>query len=252
MRSSFWEVREIGFRKESACMFFGYGMRQKRVQCSVMSAIRTVLLLIALPLLAVCILHTEQLDQLTLLIPPDEAIIAEFGKRTQEGDDVCFTALYQRYNAQINRYLVRIVGNPDEADDLAEETFIKAWRGLAGLHDGRHFRSCLYRIARNVALDHLRQKKRSQGFTGYPGADSASEIMTSFDGYVEARELIQLALLEVTPKPRACLLLHLNGFSWDEISRFMGLRKQSIGTYLSVARGQFRKANQQLEKRAAS
>jgi len=64
---------------------------------------------------------------------------------------------------------------------------------------------------------------------------------------MEERELIKQALKQVAPKPRACLLLQIEGFSKSEIAIFVGLRPKSVGTYVSIARVQFRQAYNQLK-----
>ncbi len=70
---------------------------------------------------------------------------------------------------------------------------------------------------------------------------------TSFEDEIEEQELIQLALAQVAPKPRACLLLQIEGFSQEEIARQVGLQKKSVGTYVSMAREQFRQSYRQLK-----
>src|SRR2546422_290877 len=68
-----------------------------------------------------------------------------------------------------------------------------------------------------------------------------------FEGRVEEQELVRLALMRVAPKPRSCLLLHVEGFSQDEIAKLLGLSRKSVGTYVSIAREQFRQAYHRLE-----
>ena len=177
----------------------------------------------------------------------NEALILDTVMRARAGDETSFYSLYHWYYMDIYRHLVRMVGNPEDASDLAQETFCKAWRGLAGVYDGRRFRGWLYRIATNAALDHLRRKKINLLVWGNPGEDAPNKHTAHFEGRVEERELIKQALKQVAPKPRACLLLQIEGFSKSEIGMIVGLRQQSVGTYVSIAREQFRHAYDQLK-----
>lgn len=181
--------------------------------------------------------------------PADEETILDAIREAQAGDEESFTALYHWYYAQIYRHLLRLVGNAEDAADLSQETFSKAWRGLVGVHDGRRFRGWLYKIATNAAMDHLRRKMRGRGFWSSPDAACSEEPAINFDCQVEEQELVQLALSQVAPKPRVCLLLQLEGFSQAEIATLVGLQKKSVGTYVCTAREQFRQAYRKLENR---
>lgn len=204
-----------------------------------LSFIKGILLLLSILLL----LAAFAFDDAFPAPPDDEEAIAEVVRRAaQKGDEASFTLLYLWFYAQIYRHLLRMVGNHEDASDLAVETFQKAWKGLPGVHDRRKFAGWLYSIATHVALDHLRRKKVRQPFWEYLGKDQADEDTVCFEDGVDERELVRLALMEVAPKPRACLLLQLAGFSQDEIARQLGLNRKSVGTYVSVAREQLRQA----------
>jgi RNA polymerase sigma-70 factor, ECF subfamily len=139
------------------------------------------------------------------------------------------------------------VGNPEDASDLATETFVKAWRGVPGILDGRRFSSWLYSIATHTALDYLRRRKRDQTSISDQDKKLSDEYTFGFESRIEEQELVRLALEHVAPKPRACLLLQLEGFSQAEISALVGLQRKSVGTYVSMAREQFRRAYHRLE-----
>jgi RNA polymerase sigma-70 factor, ECF subfamily len=71
--------------------------------------------------------------------------------QAQQGDQLAFEALYERYYARISRYLIRLVGDNGARCELAQETFLSAWEALSGLRDPSRFASWLYRIATNEA-----------------------------------------------------------------------------------------------------
>lgn len=179
--------------------------------------------------------------------PNDEEAMLDVIRKAQEGDESSFTQLYQWYYAEIYKHLLRLVGNHEDAADLAVMTFARAWRRLPGIHDGRHFPGWLYKIATNAAIDHLRNKKKKFFLWGNAGEDSGNEHAERFEERIELEELTRLILKQIAPTPRACLLLHLEGFSNEEIAMFMGFKEKSVGTYLSTARNQFRRAYHRLK-----
>ena len=67
-----------------------------------------------------------------------------------------------KYQTQVYRLCFRMAGNAEDAADLTQETFIKAWRSLEGFQFKAAFSTWLYRLASNVCLDHLRSAKRSR------------------------------------------------------------------------------------------
>src|SRR5947209_11455843 len=72
----------------------------------------------------------------------------------RSGDGQAFAQLFHTYNGQICTYLSRLVGNDDTGRDLAQETFIRAWKNLPGMQGDAQFKPWLYRIATNLARSH--------------------------------------------------------------------------------------------------
>ena len=186
------------------------------------------------------------MSELPPLPPNDEDILLNVVRKAQEGDESSFTQLYQWYYTDIYKHLLRLVGISEDAADLAAVTFTRAWRRLPGIHDGRHFRGWLYKIATNAAIDHLRNKKNKFLLWGRADEDPTNEYAERFEERIEVEELVRLVLKQVAPKPRACLVLHLEGFSNEEIAMFLGFKEKSVGTYLSTARKQFLRAYRRL------
>src|SRR5260221_6780791 len=69
-----------------------------------------------------------------------------------------FETLYATYHPRILEYLCRLLGDREQAEDAAQETFLRAWRSRAGLRPNSHISSWLYRVARNHAFDLLRHR----------------------------------------------------------------------------------------------
>lgn len=92
--------------------------------------------------------------------------------RAQAGSDPAFERLFERYEERLLYYLRRIAGSADVADDAFGEAWLKAYRSIRSLEEPRAFRTWLYRIARNAALDRLRGGRRETPLED-PGARAA-------------------------------------------------------------------------------
>lgn len=206
-----------------------------------------ILHLIIFLVLAFTMSDIDQPDSISTSGSSDDA---EVVKQAQKGNEKCFNILYQSYYPQIYKYLLRLVGTSEDADDLAVDTFLKVWHRFVSLHDITRFRPWLFRIATRKALDFLRARSHQTYVESLTDKDLADENSTRFEDWIEAREHIMQALMQVAPKPRACLLLQLEGFSLGEIARVVGLGEKSAGTYVSTAKEQLRLAYHRLQEDA--
>ncbi len=166
-------------------------------------------------------------------------------EQARAGDKTAFDTLFQHYNARICTYLAHMVGDEEEGRDLAQETFLKAWQCLASLHNEVCFDAWLYRIATNIAIDHLRRRK----FRWSRWITDENEDMSTAgpEERVAEVELIQQALAKVSLKYRTCLLLQLvANFSQREIATALKISEKSVSIYVSRGSEQFRLAYQRL------
>lgn len=176
-----------------------------------------------------------------MLAPQDEVV--SLVRLAQAGNQEAFAGLVQLYENELCGYLTSLLGNRNEAQDCAQQAFFKAWEKLSTLKDEASFRSWLYIIARNIACDSLRRRRKisSQSWEGleeYNDIESTSQIETQ----ATQAELIKLALAELPPKLRDCLCLDAYGCSRHEIAKILGISTNSIGTYICMARKLFRQA----------
>jgi RNA polymerase sigma-70 factor (ECF subfamily) len=157
------------------------------------------------------------------------------------GDGPAFAWLFHRYNAPICAYLARLVGDDELGRDLAQETFIHAWKGLPALSGELQFRPWLYRIATNTARSHLRHTRLLHWLPWHEQRDNA---LLSSDGPEEQageNEQIHQILARLAPQARVCLLLQLYaGFSQREIAAVLKISEKSVSAYVSRGREQFR------------
>jgi RNA polymerase sigma-70 factor, ECF subfamily len=184
---------------------------------------------------------------------PDADLVA----LAQQGRDAAYRELVRRYERPVFSLIFRMVRDRETAEDLAQDTFIKVLNHIDRYRPEFKLSSWLFKIANNVAIDHLRKRQIDTiSIDGSPHAASASEIeATSFDVVarqetaleeLEARELgssIERAIEGLRPEYRACIMLrHVEGRSYEEIAATLDLPLGTVKTYIHRARHQLRDA----------
>ena len=172
--------------------------------------------------------------------------LAQVVELARAGDGLAFRDLFQKYNGQVCTYLARLVGNDEAGRDLAQETFVRAWKNLPSIRNDEHFKAWLFRIATNLAMSHLRHTRLVRWLPWHEEEIVTSHIDLSVEG-PEAQageaECVQYALAQLAPQCRTCLLLQLvAGFSQREIAGSLGISEKSVSAYVSRGREQFRRA----------
>ena len=162
------------------------------------------------------------------------------------GREAAFAALFEEYATPIYNYALRMVGDHDRAADIAQDTFIKAYRKLDQLTDDAAAKSWIYRIATNTAIDDMRRRR----FTVSIGEDGGRLDRADTRPGPEAQvlggvvdERIQRALLRLRPNHRQCLILSdVEDMSAQQIGEVMGMSHGAVRTLLCRARGEMRSA----------
>jgi len=170
-------------------------------------------------------------------------------KLAQARDEEAFTALFSYYSSGIGGYLAGLV-DPEDRDDLAQETFIKAWKELPHLREVSRFKPWLYRIATNLAYDYRRRQSKQRRFK-WLSLDDCNDLDSSenLEEHVIEEELVRQTLKEVPWKYRTCLLLEIEGkLTRHEIAEVVGIHENSVTTYISNARRCFRQVYNRLQK----
>lgn len=152
--------------------------------------------------------------------------------------------LYEEYQRPILSHLTRLVGDRETAEDLCQETFIKALRAWEGRDPTASVAAWLYRIATNTAYDHLRRRRRIR-FTTLLDADQPPTGEHSMESRLDEREPVQNALAQLPAMYRLPLLLHsCEGHSTQEIADALGCSNSAVKTRLFRARDRFRQIYQ--------
>ena len=154
--------------------------------------------------------------------------------QTLAGNQEAFRLLVERHSQRLFRLAYRFTGSENDAEDLVQETFLKAYRSLGKFEARSNFGTWLYRICANCSLDH-RRKQRPQGESqeldnpeGSLSADDLTHPSPSPERLLlsaEVRQELETAIQELTPAERTAFALrHHEGMSIEEISEILGLR----------------------------
>lgn len=174
----------------------------------------------------------------------DEQAIIE---KVLAGDNNAFGELVEVYQDRVYNLALRMSGNADDAFDLAQEAFFRAWRGLAGFHFESAFSTWLFRLTSNVCLDWLRAKKRRPTVSLTTLDDEGEEVQMEIRDpgkspeelllAAEDRKALVKALNELPVEYREILTLRaINDLSYEEIGRILNLREGTVKSRLSRAR----------------
>lgn len=168
--------------------------------------------------------------------------------QAKAGDQAAFEALVQRYERQIYSFTYRMMGDADDAHDLTQECFVRAYRGLKRTNSELNMSAWLHRIASNACLDVLRRRKRIRWL---PWDNSKHEHLLGPsptddpERVVEATENtsdVQSVLRSMSPRNRLALVLReYEGMSTQEIGEVMGLSRSAVKSVLFRAREEFRR-----------
>lgn len=178
----------------------------------------------------------------------------EIVQKVKSGDYNAFETLVEKYQGRIYRHLRKMVNDTTHAEDLLQETFLNAYRGLSGFEGGSTFSTWLFRIATNTALMYLRKNRpetveyddairdgsdnplapASQQFLSTP-----LEILLSLEGQRE----LERAIDKLPVDYRTVLVLRdVEGFSLEEVSRIVDSSIAAVKSRLHRARNSVRVA----------
>jgi RNA polymerase sigma-70 factor, ECF subfamily len=173
------------------------------------------------------------------------------------GREAAYRELIRRYERPIFALLFRMVRDRELAEDLSQETFVKALNAIESYRPEFKFSSWIFKIANNAAIDHLRRRELDTlSLDGSPHAETPEAMQATalqigarqespLDA-VEAKELggaIEVAIGRLRPEYRACILLrHVEGRAYEEIAEMLDLPLGTVKTYIHRARNELRQA----------
>ena len=180
---------------------------------------------------------------------------AELLERIRNGATDDFAEIVRRHQPRVFAILHRYERDAHKVEDLAQETFVKAWRALEQFDGRAPFEHWLSRVATRVALDHLRREKRRQNEIRLPElGDDALDWLRSDDEKNEldarsAAELLDLAMRELSPLDRVVITMQeIEGCSVKEICAATGASGVAVRVRALRARGKLRRVLEKLMK----
>ena len=171
-------------------------------------------------------------------------------QQARKGDRDAFRVLVERYERKVTALAIGMLRHPDDALDVVQEAFAKAYQNLTRFKGDASFYTWIYRIALNLCIDHQRRQGRVQQVSlDVPeGDDSTAPVVRdeSIRGDpvrraedAEIRDRLRAAMAELTPEHRAVILLReVEGLSYEEISQTLAVPKGTVMSRLHYARRQ--------------
>ena len=174
--------------------------------------------------------------------------------KVQAGESACFDLLVERYKVRLYNYLFRLLSNPDEAEEIAQEAFVKAY-----IHAGKYktiarFSTWLYTIATNLVRNKMRSRSRAPKIfslwgKGYGDGEEEKPIDVMDKGRTpedvmndsELSDVISEAIAKIPEKYRTSFVLReINQLSYEEIAAVTGLKLGTVRSRINRARNSFR------------
>ena len=159
--------------------------------------------------------------------------------RALAGDTGAFASLVRRHQGRVFGFILRMTGMRDEAMDLTQDTFMKAWQALPGWRPDARFGTWLLQIARNAALDALRRRQAVQ----FAPLDDALAVADLRPGPEEIfaqgqrRARLEATLARLPDEQREILLLReIEGLSYGELAEVLGVQEGTVKSRLARAR----------------
>jgi RNA polymerase sigma-70 factor, ECF subfamily len=167
--------------------------------------------------------------------------------RAQAGDHTAFETIFNQYQTAIYNYVYRLMGSAEDAYDLTQDTFLKAYLALPKTSDDLRVGAWLYRIATNVCLDELRHRKlvKWQPWESFVSLFHPSQVARDNPErdalQDETRHEVEAVLDRLSPRYRAALILReYHGLGYEEIAQVLGTTRTAVKTLLLRARESFR------------
>lgn len=166
------------------------------------------------------------------------------------GDSEAFGELVKKYDKLIYNTSYQLIGNPDDAFDVSQETFIKAYRSLGSFRGDSKFSTWLYKICQNAARDYIRSKFRQKtvSLTAYDDDDTKEVQLDIVDDDIssqpdrslereESRAAVREAIAKLSEDHKNVIVLRdIEGYSYEDISEILNLEIGTVKSRLNRAR----------------
>jgi RNA polymerase sigma-70 factor, ECF subfamily len=162
---------------------------------------------------------------------------AELVERCQQGSQEAFGELVRLYESRLYHYILQLTSHAHDAQDLTQDTFLKAWRSIRGFRAGSSLTAWLFTIARRTALNHFRSRKHESGEALPEEADPVTPALLLEQR--EERDRVWTIARRLKPAQYEALWLRYGeGFSIAETARILSCNSIRLRVLLHRARGQ--------------
>lgn len=199
-------------------------------------------------------MNTEVINTASLaeVLDMEFLLVKEKIKQVKKGDQSAFEDVVTIFQHRIYQHCYRMIGNKHEAEELAQEAFIRAYMNIHSFDHERKFSTWLYRIATNVTIDRLRKRKpdyyldaelpRSEGLTMYATLPSGESLPDDEVERFELQQYIHNEIASLSPIYRTIIMLrYLEEFSLKEISEILDIPLGTVKTRIYRGRELLRK-----------
>ena len=174
---------------------------------------------------------------LPLVPAPDLAATVE---RARAGDHAAIRELIELYQGRVGRFVLSMLGNDSDWEDVAQVTFVKMMLGIERLQSTEIFESWLFKIARNSSLDHLRRRRWRRLFASWE--PHHGEVAATAGGFEDARlaQVERALILMPADQRELILLMRENDWSYGDLARITGATPAAVKSRLFRARSRLR------------
>lgn len=173
--------------------------------------------------------------------------INECVKRAKDGDIDAFEEIVKTYEKKIYNLALRYVSNSEDANDIAQDVFLRVYKSLNGFKEESAFSTWIYRVAVNVCIDYMRKNKKNNtvSLTKEDEDGEEEQIEIEDNSYspeavydkTELRENIRNALDELSEDHRQVIILRdINGLNYDEIGKILDIGEGTVKSRIFRAR----------------
>lgn len=178
-------------------------------------------------------------------------------ERAKQQDESAFDQIVALYADRLYNYIVRMLGNPQDAEDILQEVFLRAYQALPNFDGRASLSTWLFRIATNLCIDHHRKQERRVKTVSiypdttddleeggeeweFPDTQTPNPLEAALDK--ELQEVVERAVMALSPKIRTVLLMYdVEGLSYEEIAQALQIPMGTVKSRLHLARTEIQK-----------
>lgn len=166
-------------------------------------------------------------------------------QQAKNGDQAAFERLVERYRKPVYHQALRLLSSPEDAADVTQEVFFKAWRSLPSFRGESGFSTWLYRLTDNAAIDLLRREKKRRGDASLDDGEQSFDSLLADPAPTphqaaereELRRAVADGLESLSEEHRRILVLReISGLSYEEIGQQLGLNAGTVKSRIARAR----------------